>query len=533
MDTDNEVLMLIWNQRRHRQTIPYHPLTNTPSFRTAPASRTYRAFVALFEAAKAQYHQREHVLQIPDRLHLDKEFTTKENAHTNILNKPLTDSEGTTSNDLTVQASNLLSEKGDKEEKQTTRMGPLTFDINPKLKEDKHVYLAVVDNQAKLIHWHYCLGHLTFSKLKQLVLNGEIPRHLAKVKPPAFAGCLFGAMTKVPWRGQDSSSEVFVATKAGQCVSVDQLISMQVGFIAQLKGTLTKKYYTAATVFVDHYSRLKYIHLMTKLTSEETVEAKRAFEHFAKQHGVHILHYHCNNRQFADNAFKNSCSAKGQQLTFCGVNAHFQNGIAKKAVRDLQESARKQLLHVRQCWPAVIHLDLWPYALRSAVHLHNTLPVLEDGTSRLECFSSIRIGSKMKHHHAFGFPVFALENDLAAGSSILHWSPHAHLGVNLGSSPSHARNVYLVLNLHTGCISPQYHCQFDNFFEMVKHSGPDVSVPSAWQQLFGLTAMTQTPSMEHHNEVLHPSKCMQFGNNPVARSQESDNTISASTPIFF
>ncbi len=67
---------------------------------------------------------------------------------------------------------------------------------------------------------------------------------------------------------------MFVVTKAGQCVSVDQLISTQVGFIAQLKGTLTKKHYTAATVFVDHYSRLKYTHLMTKLTSEETMEAK-------------------------------------------------------------------------------------------------------------------------------------------------------------------------------------------------------------------------------------------------------------------
>jgi hypothetical protein len=49
--------------------------------------------------------------------------------------------------------------------------------------------------------------------------------------------------------------------------------------------------------------------------------------------------------------------------------------------------------------------------------------------------------------------------------------------------------------------------------------------------------MTQTPSMEHHNEVPHPSKCVQSGNNPVAHSQESDNTISfgdiAGTPIFF
>jgi hypothetical protein len=97
--------------------------------------------------------------------------------------------------------------------------------------------------------------------------------------------------------------------KAGQCVSVDQTILTQVGFIAQLKETLTKKRYTAATVFIDHYSRLKYIHLMAKLTSEETMEVKQAFEHFAEQHGIRILHYHCNNRQFADNAFKNSCSA--------------------------------------------------------------------------------------------------------------------------------------------------------------------------------------------------------------------------------
>jgi hypothetical protein len=143
----------------------------------------------------------------------------------------------------------------------------------------------------------------------------------------------------------------------------------------------------------------------------------------------------------------------------------------------------------------------------------------------------------MKHHHAFGCPVFALENDLAAGRPILHWSPHARLGVNLGSSPSHARNVYLVLNLHTGCVSPQYHCRFDNFFETVRHGGPDVSVPLVWQQLSGLTAMAQTPSMEHHDEVPQPSQRMQFGNDPVMHSQESDDAISfgdiAGTPIFF
>jgi hypothetical protein len=168
-------------------------------------------------------------------------------------------SDGAMSNNVMVQASNLLSEKESKRETQTTRMGPLTFDVNPQLKEDKHVYLAAVDDQAKLMRWHYRLGHLAFCKLKQLTLNGKIPQCLAKVKPPACVGCLFGAMTKIPWKGQETSSDhqVFVAAKAGQCVSVDQMISMQVGLIAQLKGTLTKKRYTVATVFVDHYSRLK------------------------------------------------------------------------------------------------------------------------------------------------------------------------------------------------------------------------------------------------------------------------------------
>jgi hypothetical protein len=92
MDTNNEALTLIWNQQKYRRTIPYHPLTNTPSFCTALASHTYRAFVALFEAAEVQYHRREHVLQMPGQLHLHKEFTTKENVHADILKKPIMDS---------------------------------------------------------------------------------------------------------------------------------------------------------------------------------------------------------------------------------------------------------------------------------------------------------------------------------------------------------------------------------------------------------------------------------------------------------
>ncbi len=82
------------------------------------------------------------------------------------------------------------------------------------------------------------------------------------------------------------------------------------------------------------------------------------------------------------NAFKQACHKGRQQLTFCGVNAHFQNGIAKCSIRDLSESVHKQLLHACTCWPQAVHFVLWPYALCNVVLLHNSLPVLEDGTSR-------------------------------------------------------------------------------------------------------------------------------------------------------
>ncbi len=109
------------------------------------------------------------------QLHLSKEFTAEENVHADIQKKLPLASEGAMTNNVTVQASNLLSEKESEKEVQTTWIGPLTFDVNPQLEEDEHVYLAAVDDQAELIHWHYHLGHLAFSKLKQLALNGKIP----------------------------------------------------------------------------------------------------------------------------------------------------------------------------------------------------------------------------------------------------------------------------------------------------------------------------------------------------------------------
>jgi hypothetical protein len=139
-------------------------------------------------------------------------------------------------------------------------------------------------------------------------------QEIVEAQAPKCAGCLFGAMTKLPWRGKESavSHIIFVATKPGEIVSVNQMELTEVGFFSQLKGSLTKKRYRYCTVFVDHFSRLHFVHLQIDDSATETMLAKQAFEKFAVEHGVRIIHYHCDNGQFADNAWKQSCKASRQ-----------------------------------------------------------------------------------------------------------------------------------------------------------------------------------------------------------------------------
>ncbi len=186
--------------------------------------------------------------------------------------------EGVSEDNETIKTSNLPPPPADKNPSKAIHHGPLTFDPSPPQEEGEDTQLAAAYNQTKLMPWHYRLGHLPFVKLKQLALNGEIPKKLAKVKPPKCAGCLFGAMTKIPWRGRETkaSHQVFIATKPGECVSVNQMTSTEVGFYAQMKGKLTKKWYRCATVFIDHYSHLRFVHLQVDDSSVKIVAAKHA-----------------------------------------------------------------------------------------------------------------------------------------------------------------------------------------------------------------------------------------------------------------
>lgn len=109
-------------------------------------------------------------------------------------------------------------------------------------------------------------------------------------------------------------------------------------------------------------------------------------------------------------------------ISFCSVNAHFQNGVTEKRIRDLQEAARTQLLHAKHRWPSAVHTCLWPYAIRYANDVHNSTTRVDRSESTIELFLSTNIRPKLRHYHPFACPaVYVLKNKLQAGQPLPKW----------------------------------------------------------------------------------------------------------------
>jgi hypothetical protein len=170
------------------------------------------------------------------------------------------------------------------------------------LSVEKDVPLDNVKDELYRIHVR--AGHLSFTKIRAMARRGEVPKRLATCKAPMCAACQFGKATHKPWRTKSKNRKIHSATTPGACVSVDQMESRVVGFVAQLKGRLTTGRYRVATIFVDHYSQLGYVHLQKDSSSKETLRAKDAFEIYARDRGVRVQHYHADNGHFVDNAWK-------------------------------------------------------------------------------------------------------------------------------------------------------------------------------------------------------------------------------------
>ena len=369
--TTSKNITLFWSQRRFTKTVPLDPRTNMGLTTTASGAQSYRTFCTSIDTAEMDQTNIFTTHVIPEDED-DESFQPRDP-----VDPPAPDEEDP------VTSSEQSHEASDQGPKTTlVDLGPISHMIP----EDPEP--ASLDPHDELLRWHYCLGHLPFDHVKQLAQTGQLPKRLLASKKPFCAACQYGKMTRRPWRVKgDNKDATKTATRPGQVVSVDQLESNSPGLIAQLKGKLTQQRYKYATIFVDQYSGYTFIFLQRHLTSEETVQAKHAFEQLADQCRIKILLYHAYNGRFADNTFIQDCKAQGQSLSYCRVNAHFQNGIAERCIRDLQEQTRTSMLHAMNKWKKMILICLWPYAMRHANDVANATPKKSKDSSPLEKFS--------------------------------------------------------------------------------------------------------------------------------------------------
>jgi hypothetical protein len=281
-------------------------------------------------------------------------------------------------------------------------------------------------------------------------------------------------------------------------------VSPTPGLIAQMTGKLTTKRYKYATIYVDQYSRYSFCYLQKTATAEETIEGKKAFEQVCKNNGVKVEAYHADNGVFRANDFVKHCRDAGQSLTFAAAGAHHSNGMAERRIRILQELARAQMIHANRRWPQAITAHLWPYALRTANEVLNETPSLQspERYTPMQIFTNTQVNTNSKHWLPFGCPVYVLENSLQSGHGIHHkWKARARVGIYLGRSPQHGRNVALVLSRTTGLVSPQFHVTFDPSFHTVKQDSLDV----LWQIKAGfVTQQKPADSGASKREMIWP-----------------------------
>ena len=503
---DDEQMVLHWG--RHTKSLPFNT-DNLAITYTAPSFRSFRAYTALVWDDDPESLRRETMLAMPAHVipdddepvvHLrqeDEEVASVQHrapvqgtrGAPNIVPPDLPPPEPpprVPAPDTTVPTP--PAEGGG--DSSNVRTEPVLVEFGDDVQQvDEEPVTGGLDPQAELLRWHYRLNHASWLRLKMLALLGVIPRRLASVRPPKCAGCDFATLTKTPWRTKapPNAAKVPTVNAPGDCVSIDQLESPVPGFIAQLKGFLTRRRYRAATVFVDHHSDLSFVHLQESTKTEPTLEAKAAFEAFARKHGVTVRHYHADNGRFAERRFIDACERAGQTTSFCGAYAHHQNGRAEKRIRDLQDKARTMLMHAKARWPRAVSTWLWPHALRTANDVRNSLPLPSTGVSPMEEFAKAKVSPKIKCHHAFGCPVFALDSRAASSKQLPKWEPRSRLGLYLGLSPKHASTVGLVLNIETGLVSPVFHASYDDFFETLRPSSGNPTVRSEWQAKAGFT----------------------------------------------
>jgi len=283
---------------------------------------------------------------------------------------------------------------------------------------------------------------------------------------PKCKACLQG---KAHQRSHNENTSVIGKdhTKPGAGVSVDHVEAGTPGYIWQTKGAPTNRRYKYFSLYVDHDSRFLYPFFQEGKMAAETQKGKHAFEAFAKAKGISLHHIHTDNGVFNSNLNKTDIASKNQTISFCGVNAHWQNGIVERYNGVICAAACTMLLHAQSHLPEIITAEFWPFAIQHAVNLYSTTSRRHKDTCPWARFTACDPPWSLADFRPLFCPVFVLDRRLQESNHLPKWQTRAETGVYIGHSHQYSKSVPLTWNPRTKLVSPQFHVIFDEHFETV------------------------------------------------------------------
>ena len=110
------------------------------------------------------------------------------------------------------------------------------------------------------------------------------------------------------------------------------------------------------------------------LWASDTIRAKEIYKAQPNEMGIEVKKYHGDNRIYKSKLFKDDLERQHQTMTYSGVGAHGQNGVAERAIQTVVNSTRTMMSHQALIWPAHFDIHLWPFSLEHAAYLWNHLP---------------------------------------------------------------------------------------------------------------------------------------------------------------
>jgi hypothetical protein len=122
-------------------------------------------------------------------------------------------------------------------------------------------------------------------------------------------------------------------------------------------------------------------------------------------------------------------------------------------------------------FPKYIFTVLWPFAVKCYKDRLNSLVHHADGRTPYKTLASLDAAPiNTFDFYTFGCPCYVLDHRLQSGTGKNpKWEPWVQTSIYVGRLPSHASNVGLILNPHTGHVLPQFHMVYDDDFTTVPY----------------------------------------------------------------